>query len=301
MKTFIFSKNFPTLLGLLAVIFWSTNVAVTRTLSENLGTFTAAFLIYLTGGALACVQQIATRNFASPNHFPPRYFIVCGCLFAVNLTTFYLAVGFTSGRQQVLEVGLVNYLWPGITLLLSIPILKKKARPWLICGIVMAVMGIVISNSHTFSLAMFWENCKANLFPYIMASIAAISWALYSCYSHSLGSKVKSNPVPLFLLLTALILCIARICHPEQSIWTKRVLWELAYAAIFPTFLAYTCWDISMKKGHVVLVVAFSYFTPLLSTIISSIHLKASMGINLWMGCVLVIAGAVVCKISFYE
>lgn len=71
--------------------------------------------------------------------------------------------------------------------------------------------------------------------------------------------------------------------------------------SIFPTFLAYTLWDKAMRKGKIILVVSFSYFTPLLSIIISSLYLQVVVRANLWIACALVITGAVICKFSIYD
>jgi drug/metabolite transporter (DMT)-like permease len=88
---------------------------------------------------------------------------------------------------------------------------------------------------------------------------------------------------------------------PEESSWTVRIVVELLYMSIFPTFLAYIFWDRAMRKGNIILVVSLSYFTPLLSIIISSLYLQVAVKANLWIACGLVIAGAVVCKFSIID
>jgi len=71
--------------------------------------------------------------------------------------------------------------------------------------------------------------------------------------------------------------------------------------SVFPTFLAYLFWDRAMRKGKIILGVSFSYFTPLLSIIISSLYLRVAVNANLWVACGLVIAGAVICKFSIID
>ena len=88
---------------------------------------------------------------------------------------------------------------------------------------------------------------------------------------------------------------------PEESYWSPHVIGELLYMSIFPTFLAYLFWDRAMRKGKIILVVSLSYFTPLLSIIISSLYLRVAVKANLWIACGLVIAGAVVCKFSIID
>ena len=71
--------------------------------------------------------------------------------------------------------------------------------------------------------------------------------------------------------------------------------------SVFPTFLAYLFWDRAMRKGKIILVVSLSYFTPLLSIIISSLYLQVAIEPSLWLACGLVIAGAVICKFSIID
>jgi drug/metabolite transporter (DMT)-like permease len=56
-----------------------------------------------------------------------------------------------------------------------------------------------------------------------------------------------------------------------------------------------------MRKGRIILVASLSYLTPLLSAIIATTYLGVRAGWNLWMGCMLVVAGAAVCKLSVNE
>jgi drug/metabolite transporter (DMT)-like permease len=51
-------------------------------------------------------------------------------------------VGLAKSREQVLEIALVNYLWPALTILLSLPLLKQRARLWLLPGTELALTGI---------------------------------------------------------------------------------------------------------------------------------------------------------------
>ena len=72
----------------------------------------------------------------------------------------------------------------------------------------------------------------------------------------------------------------------------------LAYAAICPSLLAYTFWDLAMRKGRIVLVAAMSYLTPILSVAFTSVYLSVRVTWTLWTACVMVVAGAVSSKWS---
>jgi len=87
----------------------------------------------------------------------------------------------------------------------------------------------------------------------------------------------------------------------EESYWTPRVVAELLYMSIFPTFLAYFFWDRAMRKGNIILVASLSYFTPLFSIIISSLYLQIVIKSSLWIACALVVIGAVICRFSIID
>ena len=72
---------------------------------------------------------------------------------------------------------------------------------------------------------------------------------------------------------------------------------ELLYLAIGPN-IAYIFWERAMQKGDIILVASFSYVTPLLSTIISSLYLGVALGWRLGLGCALIMAGALACNLA---
>ena len=47
-----------------------------------------------------------------------------------------------------------------------------------------------------------------------------------------------------------------------------------------------------MRKGEVTLLGACSYFTPLLSTVMSCAYLRVMPGLELWIGAILIVVGA---------
>jgi len=74
-------------------------------------------------------------------------------------------------------------------------------------------------------------------------------------------------------------------------VWSVRAGGEaLALAGI--TVLAYTLWDVAMRKGNLLLVAACSYFTPLLSTLVSCAYLGVRPGWRLWAGCLALVLGS---------
>jgi drug/metabolite transporter (DMT)-like permease len=233
---------------------------------------------------------------------PPTYLFGCGGLFIVYMACLFLAVGTATNRLQVLEVGLVNYLWPSLTLVLAVPLLARKAHATLALGCLLGFGGILLASLQP---AESWEaftgNFEANWFPYVLALIAAICWALYSNLTHRWAGDAETGAVPLFLLVSGLTLAVLRLLVTERTQWSIQSGIELAYMTVFPTVIAYAFWENAMRRGNMILVTSLSYLTPLISIIISSVYLGVEAGTYLWIGCLLVIVGSLTCKMSIEE
>lgn len=291
-----------TIFGILAILFWSTNVAFSRSLTEQLGVLTAGTAMFLLGGILSLVVVLVQEHsLSSLGCLPKKYLLGCGALFVINTVTLELAIGLASSRAQTIIVGLINYLWPALSLWFSLIILKKRAKPFLPAGIALAFGGIWLAstNGEVFNLQEILQ--PHTLIVYAIALIAAVTWGLYSNLSRRWAGASEGGAVPVFLLCSGLVLGLLRVFIPETSALAPQTALELGYMVIFPTMLAYVFWDAAMRRGSMITVVSLSYFIPLLSTIISSLRLGVSLRPEVWVAALMVIAGAYICKVAIIE
>jgi drug/metabolite transporter (DMT)-like permease len=292
-----------TLLGLIAILFWSTTIAFSRSLTEQLGTLTSAAIIYTCAGLAGIIYTaFQPGRLRLMGKLPRLYVFGCGGLFVLYLLSLYLAVGMASNRTQVLAVGLINYLWPGLSLVFSIPILGNHWKPLLPVGLAIAFGGVWLATSsmNGLSLAQLTQD-RSGLAPYAWAFTAAVCWGLYSNLSRRWAGEKDGGAVPLFLLVSGLTLGLLRLFVVESSTWSLQTGLELAYMALFPGMLAYVFWDIAVRNGEIILVASISYITPLLSTLISAMVLQITPGPWIWLGAGLVFVGAMLCKVSIQE
>jgi len=292
-------RRLPTALGMVAIVLWSTTIGCVRFLTDALGTFTTAAVIYTLAGVLGCLSIVLRRDaLRRLLALPKGYLFGCGSLCVLYIACLTTAIGFSTGNMQVVEISVLNYLWPGLTLLLSVPILGRKARPWLALGVILSLGGVFLAlqqGSHT-TWAGFVERFAGQPAPYLLALVAALSWAFYSTLSRRLGGE--GGAMPLFLLASGALLGLVRLTVTETTTWSWNAVFVLAYAAICPSLLAYTFWDFAMRKGRIVFVAAMSYLTPILSVAFTSVYLSVRVTWTLWTACVMVVAGAAISKWS---
>src|SRR5690606_16373254 len=71
--------------------------------------------------------------------------------------------------------------------------------------------------------------------------------------------------------------------------------------AAFTLGLGYAAWSIGIVKGNISLLVACSYFTPILSSIIAVWILAADLPTTFWQGGIAVTLGSNICWLSNNE
>jgi drug/metabolite transporter (DMT)-like permease len=289
-----------TLAGFGAILLWSSTVAVSRSLSEQLGPLTAGAAVFGVSGALAAATVLRhgprRRRILG---LPPRYLLVCGALFASYMMLLFLAVGRAATREQVLEVGLLNYLWPALTLLLSLVILPNRATWLLAPGTALALGGVflVVTHGDAVTWGAFAGRLAADPGVYAMAAAAAVAWAAYSNLTRRWAGDRDDGGVAVFMPATALVLGLLAWGLDEPRAWGARSAAEALLLGA-ATFAGYTLWDAAMRRGDLVLVAAASYLTPLVSTIVSCLYLAVAPGARLWIGCAFLVLSSLLSRRS---
>ena len=198
-----------TIMGITAVVIWGSIFAITRSVIEQFGMLWSMSTANLVAGTIG-LAIVATRpgGLNVIRNLPRAYLAGCGFLFLVYNASLYLALQLASDHSQVVEVTLVNYLWPAFTVVLMVPILGKRARITLLPGLALALFGIFLGMraGSDVSLATMLDHLLTNPLPYLLGFVAALSWGLYSNLARHWGGTSDAGAVPLFLLATGAVL-----------------------------------------------------------------------------------------------
>jgi drug/metabolite transporter (DMT)-like permease len=300
------SSTISTALGFVAIACWSTSIAFASSLKDRLGPMTAGAAVFMFAGVVGCgVQAIQKGGLRRVLRMPRAYLWGCGAIFVIYEVSLYLALGAVphDRPEQVFEVGVINYLWPGLTLVFSVPILKRRARLWLVPGMMIAFIGVLLamSQDRPLSWSGLAESMRSSPALYLLAFVAAVTWGLYSVLTRKWAGSSNDTAVPLFFLATGVACCLLRLVVHEKSTWGWPAVLELSFMALVPNLLAYSMWDFAMRRGRIILVAAFSYLIPVFSTAVTSFYMKQRPTASLWIACAMVVAGAVLCKLSIQD
>ncbi|NLF37837.1 EamA family transporter [bacterium] len=288
-----------TLLGVLAILFWGTMVAMSRRLTEHLGAFTTGASICTGAGIAGTAFLAVSGRISSLRALRPAYVLGCGALLVLYMVLIYWAVGGAASRQEIVGVTVANYLWPGLTLVFSLPLLNYRARVApLLLGMAACTCGVALAALDGTPASRDGMTAGVRHGVVIAAAAAAAAWALYSNLSRRWAHNAGVSAVPLFLLAAGVCFLCLRLAFPEQSHWSISIILAAAYVAFCPTLLAYVFWDIGMRQGSVAMLAVLAYTIPVLSLLTSRLCLGITLRPVHWAGCALVIAGAALCRAS---
>lgn len=284
-------KKRATTIGFAAIILWSTMVGLIRGVSEGLGPVGGAAMIYSLSGLLL----IFTVGFPNLRQIPRRYLLAGSALFVSYEICLALSLGYAASRQQAIEVGMVNYLWPSLTILFAILFNGQKSSRLVIPGLLLALLGVgwVLGGEHGLQLDEIISNVISSPLSYLLAFIGAFIWAAY-CTVTAKYARGK-NAITLFVLLTALTLWLKFLATPQPPmVFSWPVSIKLLTVAV-ALGLAYAAWNVGILHGNVSLLAAASYFTPVLSSALAAILLSAALSWPFWQGAGMVCLGSLLC------
>ncbi len=279
-----------TVCGLVAIVLWSTAAGLIRGVSEQFGVLGGAAMIYSLGAILLIVFLGRPRIRSTS-----RLYLVLGSgLFVAYEVCLSLALGFASDRQQAIELGVVNYLWPCLTVVLAIFMNAQKTRWLIIPGSALALFGILwVVSGDGLSLPGIVRNVQSNPLSYSLALACAVTFSLYCTVTRRYAGG--QNLVVLFFVLTAAVLWVKWCLSSEQlPAFTWASALELLAAGVAMAG-GYALWNIGILRGSLTLLATASYSAPVLSSAFAAVWLGVSLQAQFWQGAVLVTVGSLLC------
>lgn len=279
-----------TLIGLIAPLMWGASVSLIRTIAENFGIAQGQFLLYIVA-ATALFFIVGVPKF---DRIPWQYKTIG--LVTANLSSicFCLSLYFSDGGTQSMEVGMVNYLWPTLTIVFAIFFNGQKARWWIAPGAVLSFCGIYwILGNGQIAIDSFVEHIQLNPVSYILALGSALTWSAFSSMTRAWSKGENISTVVFFfdILIFGSFWAMGVGGSPEITLFgvVNVVLGGLAMG------IAYAAWTHGMSYGNITVLAIASYFTPVLSCLFASIWIGAELTMSFWQGVAMVVTGSLLC------
>ncbi|EGU0167204.1 aromatic amino acid DMT transporter YddG [Vibrio parahaemolyticus] len=280
-----------TLYGCIAILSWSCLLGIARLVTESLGPVGGAAMLY----SLSSIFLLIVVGIPKLSYFSSKYLIVGGAMFVCYEIFLALALGYSNSRAQAIEVSIVNYLWPALTVLFAVLGSNKKPNWLLYPAVTLAFIGVAwtVSGDNGLSPTQIISNVSSNPLVYFMAFTGAVIWAVYCNLTQRQQSK--HNAITLFFIATAVSLWVKYAFADEP---TMTFSWSaLGYLFASAALMAggYGLWNIAIVGGNMVFLATLSYFTPIFSALFSSLILGVTLSNSFWQGVIMVTVGSLLC------
>jgi drug/metabolite transporter (DMT)-like permease len=292
------SKNLATLIGFSAILQWSSIVGLLKKVSANIGADLAVLFMY----SLSAVLLFALFRIPNLKQIPRKYLFGATALFVVYEICFSYAIALAQNAQQAIEISLVNYLWPSMTILMLILFKELNFNKWVILGLGISLAGVfyIQTGNGAIDLATVISHMQSNPLSYGLAFVGASLWSLYCVMTKKYSQG--HNPISLFFIATSLVLWLKMlVLHPEQFVHIVQIdATTLMYMLMVSTVtgLGYAAWNIGINRGNITMLVTLSYFSPIFSPIMSMWILQTPLSKTFWLGAIMVTLGSFVCWTS---
>ena len=239
------SKNLATLIGFSAILQWSSIVGLLKKVSANIGADLAVLFMY----SLSAVLLFALFRIPNLKIIPRKYLFGATALFVVYEICFSYAIALAQNAQQAIEISLVNYLWPSMTILMLILFKELNFNKWVILGLGISLAGVfyIQTGNGTIDLAAVISHMQSNPLSYGLAFVGASLWSLYCVMTKKYSQG--HNPISLFFIATSLVLWLKMlVLHPEQFVHIVQIdATTLMYMLMVSTVtgLGYAAWTVS--------------------------------------------------------
>jgi drug/metabolite transporter (DMT)-like permease len=294
------ARRLGIILGLVAVVFWAFGAALVFFGAQQTGTWPFVTLASLVGGMLQLACRLAYRGELStaiglPWRLwlgPVLCFVLYGLAWPLSLVD--------STTLQVVGVSLINYLWPVLTVLISmwwVP--GVRLTPRILIALLLAMVGLGLANYKPLEALLSGAGGQSitlrHLLPYALAAIAAITWAVYSSLLvrwRAWAANYITSPVG-FILIGILggLVMVATGTVPKKMTGLGTIL--IVLYGVGPLGIGYLLWEIALSKARVQALSLLAALTPVLSTVLLCIFLKRLPGAELTCAAALVGGGVV--------
>lgn len=280
-----------TAVGLMAPVLWGMSVGLVRTVTVDAGIAGGVCLMNL----IAAVLLMFVFGIPKFSDYPKKYLLFGLTAALLCELCFPISMGLCQNPRETIEVGMVNYAWPCLTVLFAILFNGQTSRWWIVLGLVTAFIGMamVLSGEGGLNLAEIALNVGKNPAPYILAFTGAVAWATYCSITRGIG--IKKNPVVLIFLGNTLV-------YGTLYLSGFGARFVFSYEAVKACLIAgcvmasgYAVWNIGIISGKMTVLAIASYFTPVLSCLFASVYLNQPLTLSFFKGVGLVVAGSLVC------
>jgi drug/metabolite transporter (DMT)-like permease len=188
------------------------------------------------------------------------------------------------------EAGTLNYIWPLVLVILSIPLLKQRISILSILAIFISFFGILLISTHGHIINFKFSN------PYgvLLALGSAVFWALYWIFNTRDKMEAVTRLFLNFCFGFVYILITVMLLRPfKMPVW--QGLAGSVYIGIFEMGITFVFWMMALKMSKTTAQVSnLIYLSPFISLVLIYVLVGETIFISTIVGLVFIVSGILI-------
>ena len=286
------NQNKAYLFAGIAIFFWSTVATAFKLALEHLEPIQLVFYSTLFSVIVLFFIALIQGKIGLIKSFSKRALVQCAFLGLLNPCLYYIILFKGYDILPAQEAMVINFSWPIMIVILSIPILKQKIDIKSFLSIIVCYVGVVVIATKGDVFSMQFENSLGVV--YIL--ITTVIWSLFWLFNTRNSNDSVVSLFLIFLFSLPYILIITYFSDSFVVPSLKGVIGS-AYIGLFEMGVSVVLWQSALKISTTVSRVASLVFiTPFLSLLILHFVLKEDILASTIFGVILICSGLILQK-----
>jgi len=277
------------LLALTAVLFWSTIGTAFKVSLRYLDPLSLLFFSSFTACLILFLFILVSKKLHLFRETTLKDLGISAILGLLNPFLYYIVLLKAYDRLPAQEAGTLNYIWPLVLVLLSIPLLKQKISIMSILAILISFSGIIVISTHGNIFGLSFSDPTGVL----LAVGSAVFWALYWIFSLK---DQREAVVKLFLAFGFgwVFSLITLLVTGGLKMPGLNGLYGAVYIGIFEMGLTFLIWLNALKLSTTTAKISnLIYLSPFISLIIIHLVIGEVILLSTIIGLVLIVSGII--------
>ena len=276
----------------IAVVFWSTAASAFKLSLRHLDVLGLLLVASLASTLVLFVYVIAAGKQRTLAKFTRKDVLVSAGLGFLNPFLYYVVLFEAYSLLLAQEAQPLNFVWPLMLVLLSIPLLGQRIKPASLLAIVISFSGVVVIGTRGDVLAFRFSNPLG----VVLALSTTIVWSLYWIFN---TKDKQEETVRLFVnfAFASVFIFLVWLCLGNVAVPPLRGVIGGIYIGLFEMGLTFLAWLKALRTAKTTAhVVSLIYLVPFLSLVLIALILREPIYRSTLVGLVLIITGIVLQK-----
>jgi len=269
----------------ICILSWSFIPVASKEVLKGMNNFAMLFFSNLISAIVMLFYLTLTSRIKKLSLYSLKDYLTMSFLGFLGCFAYYVLLYKAFSLSLAQEVFIINYTWPILILVFSIPILKEKLNLIKVISVLISFAGVLVIVTKGHILHVKFTNIQGDM----LALFGAICFALFS----TLGKKVNYDQIiAVFVYFTsATILGVTTVSLFKITNPSANVLFWLLINGLFINGISYIFWFKALKSAQTALISNLVYLTPAVSLLFISLIIKEKIHFYSLVGLVFILLG----------